>query len=79
MAAVEPGAEPALIAEEHACGVRVEPGDPGALAAAIREMQGAPLDEMGTNAREGPRGALRTPGSQPSPTGVCLEALAEGG
>jgi glycosyltransferase involved in cell wall biosynthesis len=52
VAAVEPRTEPALIAEEHGCGVRVEPGDPGALAAAIREMQGAPLDEMGTNARE---------------------------
>jgi colanic acid biosynthesis glycosyl transferase WcaI len=51
VAAVEPGTEPALIAEEYSCGVRVEPGDPGALAAAIRELRGAPLDEMGTNAR----------------------------
>ena len=78
VAAVEPGTEPALIAEEHACGVRVEPGDPGALAAAIREMQGAPLDEMGTNAREALEGRFERRIATESYRRL-LEALAEGG
>ncbi|HEY6672200.1 MAG TPA: glycosyltransferase family 4 protein, partial [Solirubrobacterales bacterium] len=78
VAAVEPGTEPALIAEEHACGVRVEPGDPGALAAAIREMQGAPLDEMGTNARAALEGRFERRIATESYRRL-LEALAEGG
>jgi colanic acid biosynthesis glycosyl transferase WcaI len=52
VAAIEPGAEPALIAEEYGCGVRVEPGDPEALAAAIREARGGPLGAMGVDARK---------------------------
>jgi colanic acid biosynthesis glycosyl transferase WcaI len=78
VAAVEPGTEPALIAEEHACGVRVEPGDPGALAAAIREMQGAPLDEMGTNARKALEERFERRIATESYRRL-LEALAEGG
>lgn len=51
VAAVEPATEPALIAEEHGCGVRVAPGDPSALVAAIRGLREGPLEEMGANAR----------------------------
>ncbi len=52
IAAVEPGSEVALLAEEHSCGVRVDPGDPDALAEAILKMRGEPLEEMGRSARE---------------------------
>jgi glycosyltransferase involved in cell wall biosynthesis len=51
IAAVEIGAEPALIAEEHSCGIRVEPGDPAALSAAIVGLQQAGGREMGANGR----------------------------
>lgn len=51
LAALEPWAEPALIAEEERCGFRVDPGDARALAAAIVELRKAPLAEMGARAR----------------------------
>jgi glycosyltransferase involved in cell wall biosynthesis len=71
LAAVEVGGEPALIAEEHACGIRIEPGDPGALAAAIREMRNGPLEEMGTNARR----ALEAHFDRPIATGAYRQLL----
>ena len=52
VAAVEADAEPALIAEEHGCGIRVEPDDPGALAQGILRMRDSDLGEMGRNARK---------------------------
>jgi glycosyltransferase involved in cell wall biosynthesis len=52
VAAVEPAAEPALIAAEHACGVRVEPDDPAALAEGILRLRQSDLEEMGRNARK---------------------------
>jgi colanic acid biosynthesis glycosyl transferase WcaI len=52
VAAVEPGSEPALVAEEHGCGFVVEPDDPEALARAIVEAREAPLEEMGRRGRE---------------------------
>jgi glycosyltransferase involved in cell wall biosynthesis len=56
IAAMEPWAEPALIAEEHGCGVRVDPGDPEALAAAVKELADtgdlAGLGEAGRRAFE---------------------------
>lgn len=52
VAAVELGAEPALIAEEHGCGIRVEPDDAQALAEGIRAMRETDLGEMGRNARK---------------------------
>ena len=52
VAAVEAGAEPALIAEEHGCGIRVEPDDPAALADGILRMRDSDLGEMGRNARK---------------------------
>ena len=52
VAAVEAGAEPALIAEEHGCGIRVEPDDPAALAEGILRMRDSDLGEMGRNARK---------------------------
>ena len=52
VAAVEAGAEPALIAEEHGCGIRVEPDDPDALAEGILRMRDSDLGEMGRNARK---------------------------
>jgi putative colanic acid biosynthesis glycosyltransferase WcaI len=52
LAAVEPGAEPALIAEEHGCGIRVEPDDAEALADGIRAMRETDLGEMSRNARK---------------------------
>jgi len=51
IAAVEPGAEPATVAEDHDCGVRVEPGDPRALADAIASLRDRDLSMMGANAR----------------------------
>ena len=51
IAAVEDGSEPALLIEEWACGLRVEPGDPRALADAVLQMRQAPLEEMGMRAR----------------------------
>jgi colanic acid biosynthesis glycosyl transferase WcaI len=52
VAAVEAGAEPALIAAEHGCGIRVEPDDPDALAEGILRMRESDLEEMGRNARK---------------------------
>jgi glycosyltransferase involved in cell wall biosynthesis len=51
IAGVENGAEPALIAEDHSCGIRVEPGDPAALSAAILGFRHDPAGEMGSNGR----------------------------
>jgi colanic acid biosynthesis glycosyl transferase WcaI len=51
IAGVEPWAEPALIAHEDFCGVRVEPEDPGALAAAIVGLQPDRGGVMGANGR----------------------------
>jgi glycosyltransferase involved in cell wall biosynthesis len=51
LAAVERASEPALILEEHGCGVRVEPDDPAALAEAILRMKHEPLEEMGSRGR----------------------------
>jgi glycosyltransferase involved in cell wall biosynthesis len=51
IAAVEDGSEPALLIEEWACGLRVEPGDPRALADAVLQMRQGPLEEMGMRAR----------------------------
>ena len=52
LAAVEPGAEPALIAEEYGCGMRVDPGDPRALADGVLAMRDEDLDTMGKRGRE---------------------------
>ena len=52
LAAVEAGAEPALIVDEHACGMRVEPGDPRALADGVLAMRDADLVAMGKRGRE---------------------------
>jgi glycosyltransferase involved in cell wall biosynthesis len=52
IAAVEEGSEPALLVQEHGCGMRAEPSDPQALAGAILDMRGAPLDAMGSRGRE---------------------------
>jgi colanic acid biosynthesis glycosyl transferase WcaI len=52
IAAVEKGSEPAMIVEEHGCGVLIEPGDPVALADAVVRMAGEPLEEMGRRGRE---------------------------
>ena len=51
IASVESGTEPALIAEEYSCGVRVDPGDPAALARAIVEVKQGGGEEMGSNGR----------------------------
>ena len=52
VAAVEEGSEPAMLLDEIGCGIRVEPGDPAALAGAIRQMRTSDLGEMGVRARE---------------------------
>jgi glycosyltransferase involved in cell wall biosynthesis len=52
IAAVDPGTEPALIADETGCGVRVEPGDARALADCVLTMRGADLETMGKRGRE---------------------------
>ena len=49
---VAEGAEPALIAAEHGCGLRVEPEDPAALAEGILRMRKSGLEEMGRRARD---------------------------
>ena len=51
IAAVEAGAEPALIASEFGCGIVVEPDNAEALADAILRMRGGPLEEMGRRGR----------------------------
>lgn len=51
VAAVEEGAEPALIVREHGCGIRVEPGDADALAKGILQLRESDLAELGRNAR----------------------------
>ena len=52
IAAVEEGSEPALLAEEHGCGIAVEPDDAHALAGAIEQARALPLNDMGRRGRE---------------------------
>ncbi len=52
VAAVEEGSEPALLAEEHGCGIRVDPGHPAALVDAILAMRAMPREEMGQRGRQ---------------------------
>jgi colanic acid biosynthesis glycosyl transferase WcaI len=52
VAAVEPDSEPALVAEEHGCGIVVEPNHSVALADAILRAREMPLEEMGRRGRE---------------------------
>jgi glycosyltransferase involved in cell wall biosynthesis len=40
-----------MLIREHECGVRIDPGDPEALAGAILEMREAPRDAMGRHGR----------------------------
>lgn len=51
IAAVERGSEVARIAEEFQCAVRIDPGDPVAMAETIRRMRTQPLDELGRRGR----------------------------
>jgi glycosyltransferase involved in cell wall biosynthesis len=51
VAAVDPGSEPARLAEEHGCGRWVSAGDADALAAAVLDLRTAPLDAMGERGR----------------------------
>src|SRR4029077_19741832 len=53
VAAMEPWAEPASIAEEHGCGVRVDPADPDALASVLRTLVDA--DDLQERGRAGRR------------------------
>lgn len=49
IAAVEGNSEPALIVEEFDCGLRVPPGDPGALVEGVRRLQ--TMDRLGMGER----------------------------
>jgi len=52
IAAVDDWSEPALIIREHACGLRIEPGDPDALAKAVLELRDhTDTAQMGARAR----------------------------
>lgn len=68
IAAVEHGSEPALIVEEEGCGVRVEPGDPEALANALVGLRDDPdrREAMGRRARQ----ALEARFDRPISTGA---------
>lgn len=52
IASVEADTEPALTAEEHGAGLRVAPGSPEVLAAALVSLDQQKLEEMGARARE---------------------------
>jgi colanic acid biosynthesis glycosyl transferase WcaI len=52
VAAVEPGSEVALLVAETSCGIRVEPGDSEALAAAVRGARDHSDPEMGRLGRQ---------------------------
>jgi len=53
VAAMESWAEPAAIAEEHGCGIRVDPADPDALARVLRTLVDADdLQERGRAGRQ---------------------------
>jgi glycosyltransferase involved in cell wall biosynthesis len=52
IAAVERGSEPDLIVDEFGCGVRIDPGDPEALAETVLEMRDADLVDMGKRGRQ---------------------------
>ena len=53
IAATEPGAEPALIAEEHGCGTAIPPDDPQALASAILGLSEMSFDDRAAMGRRG--------------------------
>lgn len=71
IAAVERGSEPDLIVQEHGCGLRIEPGDPDALAEAVLLMREADLAGMGKRGRE----ALETRFDRPIAAKAYLELL----
>ena len=71
VAGVEREAEPALIAEDYSCGVRVEPEDPVALAAAIMGVKHEGGGTMGANGRA----ALERHFDRPIATGAYLRLL----
>ena len=71
IAAVDVGSEPDLIAREHGCGVRIEPGDADALARAVLEMRAADLVGMGKRGRE----ALETRFDRPIAARAYLDLL----
>jgi glycosyltransferase involved in cell wall biosynthesis len=71
IASVESGAEPALIAEEYSCGVRVEPEDPAALATAIIAIKRSGGAEMGADGRR----ALVEHFDRPIATGAYRQLL----
>ena len=75
VAAVEEGAEPARIAGEFDCGVRVDPGDPEALSLAITELRRADLERLGRNARA----AFESGFDRPTSTGAYRRLLEEVG
>jgi glycosyltransferase involved in cell wall biosynthesis len=52
IAAVEQGSEPDHIVDEFGCGVRIDPGDPEALAETVLEMRDADLVDMGKRGRQ---------------------------
>ena len=52
IAAIEEGSEPALLVEEHSCGIRVEPEDPRALADAVRSIRQMDVGQMGMRGRD---------------------------
>jgi glycosyltransferase involved in cell wall biosynthesis len=51
LAAIEPGTEPDLLAQEHGCGLRIDPGDPEALSEAIRRAREKDLAGIGARGR----------------------------
>ncbi|MEX0833627.1 MAG: glycosyltransferase family 4 protein [Actinomycetota bacterium] len=77
IAAVEPESEPAMIIEEHSCGVRVDPDDAKELAAAILEMRGQRLVELGARSRKAFEAAYERTG-QTAAYRKLLEEVASG-
>jgi glycosyltransferase involved in cell wall biosynthesis len=71
IAAVEQGSEPDLIVGEFGCGVRIEPGDPEALAETVLEMRDADLADLGKRGRK----ALEDKFDRPIAVGAYLDLL----
>jgi colanic acid biosynthesis glycosyl transferase WcaI len=78
IAAIDADSEVALLGEEHRCGIRIEPGEPEALADAILKAPDLPLKEMGDRGRQ----ALEERYDRRLATGAyrrVLEEVARGG
>jgi glycosyltransferase involved in cell wall biosynthesis len=79
IAAVDDGSEPALIAAEVGCGIRIEPDEPSQLAEAILQLRAGKPEEMGLRGRAEFERSHDRPLATEEYRGLLEEVVAAGG